>query len=233
MISEKKIKIFIISKDRPIYLWNCLDSVYRLKSDNSEVILFDNGSNNETLEVIKGFDKRNLFKKLYLFDENNKDIFHKTILHENCDDEYFIFIESDVEILTKNFDLIMLKLIEENENYGFIGSRVYKEDFHEISDTNKNENQLLKKFSPEKNYNFNMKLKINNLQPPGRLVIIKKELFTNFNKPLNDSAFHNHVLQKNHKSGISTEVLHRHLSLLNYFDYPHYNMKKRNDYFNK
>ena len=74
MMSEKKIKIFIISKDRPIYLWNCLDSVYRLKSDHSEVILFDNASNNETLEVIKSFDSRNLFKKLYLFDKNDKDI---------------------------------------------------------------------------------------------------------------------------------------------------------------
>ena len=232
MMSEKKIKIFIISKDRPIYLWNCLDSVYRLKSDHSEVILFDNASNNETLEVIKSFDSRNLFKKLYLFDKNDKDIFHKTILHENCGGEYFIFIESDVEILTKNFDLILLKLMEENKSYGFIGSRIYKEDFHEIIDTNKNENHLLKKFSPEKNYNFDMSLKINNLQPPGRLVIIKKGLFTNFNKPLNDSDFHNYVLQKNHKCGISTEVLHRHLSLLNYFDYPQYNMKNRNNYFN-
>jgi len=229
--------IFIISRNRPIYLWITLDSLYRKTSGNCNFILIDNGSDDNAItNIIKGFDKRNMFFKKYLFKDNNRINVLKTINDhiKNIGDFHFM-VESDIEILTDNWNEIMIQYMK-SDNYGLLGSAIDTKDFINIDKIDKNpiNNFLIKANSPERKYIFSG-TGVADMQPAGRITIRKTKIIAdNINNPnriYNDSDLNRIIKQEGYKTGVIKEVKHRHLSLLNYYDYSDYNPKTRNDFF--
>jgi hypothetical protein len=229
---------FIISYNRPIFLWVTLDSLYRKTSKNIKFILIDNNSNDPLVKnVIEGFKRRNMFHKVYMMNTNSKENFLNVFNnHKNELGDYFFTIESDVEVITKDWDKKMIKNFT-SDNYGILGSAVDKDDFinpDSLKEKSSTNNFLIKANSPERKYELNGN-GIINVFPPGRITIRKTEIIlsniNNIDKIYNDSDFTKTSKSLGYKIGIIKEIKHRHLSLLNYYDYHNYDKNNRNKFF--
>lgn len=62
---EQPVTIFLVSWGRPIYLWVCLDSLWRLTQTATRVILLDNAHPDPLVgKVIEAFQRRGLFAEI-------------------------------------------------------------------------------------------------------------------------------------------------------------------------
>ena len=73
---------------------------------------------------------------------------------------------------------------------------------------------------------------IDPFNPPGRLIMARKSALSKL-VFATDGEIYRHAKNSGIRVGISTTVRHRHLSLLNAYDYPDYDTKARNDFFKK
>jgi len=65
---EEPVVIFLTSFGRPLYLWQCLDALWRQTHFPARVILLDNAHPCPLVgEVIKAFDRRGLFAEVVRF----------------------------------------------------------------------------------------------------------------------------------------------------------------------
>lgn len=238
--------IFILSWNRPIYLWVCLDSIYRHTKTPCKIIIADNNSSDPLNQsVIESFDKRNLFDHILLYKENDPFRF-KELIKEYWDkiDDFFVLIEGDIEILPSidgNCWLgKMLSFMEQNKNLASIGSRVYKPDFVSFNRAAELEPNLSKKeidfliktHAPMRNYNVTNELLIEPHNAPLRLMMIRKTAYEKIEFG-RDTYIYNQFKSLGYDAKISTEITHRHLSLLNIFDYPDHSLNKRDNFFNR
>jgi len=238
--------IFILSWNRPIYLWVCLDSIYRHTTHPCKIIIADNNSDDPLVkEIIKNFDKRGLFHAVHFYDEN--DPFRlKKLVDQYWDeiDEYFVFIESDIEILPLEDKSCWLTefvtYLEEDPELGIVGSRVYQNDFinmenAKILEPHLSDDELtflIKANAPMRKYQHTDDTLISPHNPPLRLLMIRKDNYalTGFGR---DTEIHKRTIENGYKSRISTKIVHRHLSLLNIFDYNRYSGHARDAFFNE
>jgi len=240
--------IFILCWNRPLYLWACLDSIYRHTKYPCKIIIADNNSTDPLIKkIINSFDRRGLFYKIHLYDDN--DPFRlKKLVNEYQDEigEYFVFIEGDIEIMPLEDGCWLQKFMSymhENNNLASVGSRVYQDDFVSmqdaqslIPDANKIELEFLIKAKAPMRYYNKTKHKARKLidphNAPLRLLMIRKSAYNQieFGK---DSFIYKSFKKLGFDAMISTEVVHRHLSLLNIYDYYEYSSIERNAFFNK
>ena len=240
-MGNNKIKpiVFIISYNRPLYLWVTLDSLYRKTTGDVKFILIDNASTDPMVKnVIKGFERRNMFHKVYMMQKNLKQNFINVLKNHKSElKDFHFFVESDVEVITEGWDEILIKHFL-SDNYGFLGCAIDKSDFidkESLSDNSAQTNFLIKANSPERKYLLEGK-GVTNLFPPGRITIRKTNLILdnidNIKLIYNDSPLTEKAKRLGYKIGIVKEVKHRHLSLLNYYDYFKYDRNNRNKFFN-
>ena len=89
---------FILSWERPIYLWATLYSLYRNTSANMNYVLVDNASKDPLVShVIRSFERRGMFAEVRTYDNNSPKRL-QLIFNEYADrlGEYFFFTENDV-----------------------------------------------------------------------------------------------------------------------------------------
>lgn len=235
--------VFILNWERPLYLWSCLDSFYRTTKSNCKFVLTDNASTDpQVRDVIAGFQRRNMFHEVHLETVNHPRRFE--LLVEKYWDEigdYFVFIEGDTAVVESEYCWLqtMCAHMDSDESIGSIGSRVYKEDFisieagkklcPELSD--KDLEFAIKAHAPMRRYEHTDSPLICPHNPPLRLLMMRKKAYKEVGFGL-DTEIHNKLIDKGWKSVISTEVVHRHLSLLNIYDYPDYGRAHRDKFFN-
>ncbi len=238
------ITVFILSWERPLYLWACLDSFYRHTRFPHRFILVDNGSRDPLVhEVITGFERRQMFHEVHRQNENLPETTH-IFLRRYWDSlgEYFAYVEGDVVIepsspcwLTR-----MTSLIEADEKLAMLGSYIDTNDFvpeafaREIEPSMVADrlSDLIKAKSPERNIPQSDQKIISPFNPPGRLLLLRKKAIGVVTRR-SDGQVHRELLEHGYRTGIATGVRHRHLSLLNFFDYPHYDFDNRHRYFHK
>lgn len=97
---QEKITVMILSWNRPLYLWTCLDSLYRYTRRPARFIIVDNNSDDAMVRpIIEGFERRGMFHEVEWADTNSPtriiEMFHK---HRSISGEYFAYIESDVAV---------------------------------------------------------------------------------------------------------------------------------------
>lgn len=62
------ITVLIQSRNRPLYLWACLDSLFTYTQRPARFILVDNASDDPAvLEVVRGFERRGMFAAVLPF----------------------------------------------------------------------------------------------------------------------------------------------------------------------
>ena len=199
-------------------------------------MLIDNNSTNPLVDsIIDGFVRRNMFYEVLRMKNNNRSNFINVMKdYESKINNYFFFVESDVEILTDGWDEIMMGYFVGN-NYGFLGSAVDQTDYIDLSTVDLNEGDnafLVKANSKEKDRPYDG-IGILPIIPPGRLTIWKSDLFySHINENIySDGIFGKIVIAEGYKVGVVKEVKHRHLSLMNYYDCPNYTSVQRHNYF--
>lgn len=119
---KKLISVIIVTHNRERDINLCLTSVFKSNYDNYEVIVVDNASNDNTVEVLE----KNYCNKIKLI-KSDKNLMagggrNEGIKH--AQGEYLCFVDSD-NIVDKNFLTELVKLAESDEEIGFVGPKMY------------------------------------------------------------------------------------------------------------
>ena len=245
MVSGKKLPyVFILSWERPIYLWACLDSLYRLTKTPCRFVIADNNSSDPLVaQVIEGFERRGMLHQVQMCEENAPDRFPR-LIREHWDDigEFFVFIEGDITV--RDSDRCWLETLmaraKADPTIGSVGSVIDRGDFVHPDEARKLRPDLedreldflIKTGSPERKEVLSDDPLITPHNAPLRLLLMRKQAYVEvgFGR---DRQIHKRLLDAGWKAPISTEVVHRHLSLLNIYDYDDYDKGDRDAFFTK
>lgn len=238
--------VFILSYERPLYLWATLDGLYRATKSDLRFVLIDSGSKDPLVHrIIDSFVRRGLLSDVVKY-ENNDTAWASAFFEEwhNKVGEVFFYIESDVVIKRSKecWAEKMLSVMQSDPLMAMLGSMIDKSDFIDPKaielrlnrNLTEGEKEYIKLSSPERNLKkVGPDNVVSPFNPPGRLLALRtkavKEHLENVMQ-WNDHQMH-HILRRNGwKTGIYGGVVHRHLSLCNYFDYPDYSMDLRDQY---
>ena len=107
-----KTSIIIVTYNGENYIKNCLDSILKQNSQNFEVIIVDNKSNDKTLELVKDFQKKS--KKIYLIKNNENLGFSKS---NNIGIKFALEKKADYVLLLNQDTVVDKKLISSGIKY--------------------------------------------------------------------------------------------------------------------
>lgn len=235
--------VFILSWERPLYLWACLDGLYRNTQAPCRFVLIDNASRGPLVgQIISAFENRGLFHKVYRRSSNSPDALSEAVAAHAAElGGYFGYIESDVLVpATRPSWLEQFQaLTRADPQLAMVGSLVDKSDFvdpawagHNFPGLRPEQLEfLIKGKSPERQLKDHYEeALIDPFNPPGRLLFLKTE-FVLKNGILRDRLMYEGAKRLGYKAGIATGVRHRHLSFQNLFDYPETDVAARNEFF--
>ena len=247
------IPVFITSRNRGLYLWACLDSLFKYTRHPALFIIGDNASDEPLVrQVIEGFQRRGFLHRVFLREKNEPDLM-EFLLRENRDllGSCFASIESNVMVLPQEPCWLtrLAAIMEQNPKLAMLGSFLDKSDFIELDRarqllpgaTPEQLAFLTKAQSPERTLEptgedwISLPAPQWPHNPPGRLLIRRVEPVENlfqFNvRHLNDGTWHQELVKAGYQTGVAMNVPHRHLSLANAFDYPAYDQRARDWFF--
>jgi hypothetical protein len=240
--SQEPITVFILSFNRPIYLWACLDSLYRNTRHPARFIIADNASTDPLVRrVIGGFERRRMFHAVHMCPDNRPDRLKWLIRQHRSElGDRFAFVESDVAICdSPNCWLAtMSSLLEAHPRLYMLGSHCLKSDFVDVEfarsvDPGMPKEQfefLVKPYSPERRAVDTSSVLIEPHNPPGRLLMLRTEMLARIPIQL-DGQMYEAIKRLGFEAKITTSVVHRHLTLLNFFDYYDYDGEQRRKFF--
>jgi len=222
---------FILSWERPIYLWACLDSLYRNTRRDVNFVLVDNNSQDPLIKsVIQGFVKRQMFHDVRMCRKNDplrlRKLFRK---YEKQIDEFFYFVESDCVVPESPcWATEYERIYRAYPGTGMVGSFPLTDDFvdpeliREQSPAFSDEQIAFysKSSSPARTREVDPSLEVlddANLNPPGRLLLLDKKAVQECGIHC-DSVMADTFRTEGYRCLFATRFRHRHLSLLNYFD---------------
>jgi hypothetical protein len=235
--------VFILSWERPLYLWACLDSLRRNTRAPCRFVLVDNASADPAVrQVIAAFDARGMFHRVHLRGTNSPAALAEAIAaHRDELGGHFAYIESDVVVLPSHPCWLgrFQALTDEDPAFAMLGSLVDKSDFVDPAWAAQRFPQLtaeqldflIKGKSPERRLADSYReAVIDPFNPPGRLLFLKTEFIVKVGV-LRDRHMYETAKQLGYRAGIATGVRHRHLSFQNLFDYPETDVGARNAFF--
>ncbi|HEX5213123.1 MAG TPA: hypothetical protein VFW22_15465 [Pseudolabrys sp.] len=238
------IKVLILSWERPLYLWASLDSFYRNTKTSVDFILLDNNSQDPLVaEVISGFNRRGMFSEVIASPSNDPGIIEKQLRRLRPSlGRYVGFVESDVVVERgeRCWAKTMIDIMESRPQLAMLGSQVDKADFittdwiigqvgHELDERMIH---LAKGQSPERESYVAPGMLGEPHNPPGRLLMLRAAAIGEVGFAA-DGALYRRLKAKGYEALITGDVIHRHLSLLNFFDYPDYDVFARQDFMTK
>jgi GT2 family glycosyltransferase len=239
-MTRPPLTIIILSRNRPLYLWTCLDSLYRYTRHPARFVFVDNHSDDPGVhKVVAGFERRGMFDEIQWHETNSpKRIAEAIAQNRESAGDYMVIIESDVAVFDTEPCWLsrMTALMDENPRIGILGSYVDMRDFIDPDRARQiapdldqyTLDGLIKMQSPERSLPPVPpgEALIEPFNPPGRLVMLRKSIIDAI--PFGtDGHVHRMARAAGIEAVITTRVMHRHLSLLNFFDYPDYDVRAR------
>ena len=236
------IHVFIRSHNRARYLWACLDSLYRHTTFPCRFVFVDNASTDPMIrEVVAGFERRQLFHAVHFMDRNHPSNQNMAFFkYRSQMGRYFLLLDSDI-IVEPSDPCWLTRLVhiaERRPDLGVIGSHIDQADFVDpVAARNALPNMpqaelddLIKAHSPERNIPDSGPEVIQPFYPPGRLLLLRTEVFRETGLQIGNARICRAALEAGFGNGIATGVRHRHLSLMNFFDYPEYDYEQLRQY---
>ena len=251
--SAEPMTVFIISWGRPIYLWACLDALYRKTQSAVRFVLLDNAHADPVVDdVIVGFERRGMFSEVIRFKTNSVENIAQAYYERLTDlGPLHAYIESDcvIESASDCWLAEMRRIMEKNTQIGMLGSLIEHSDFvsDEVAlrltegDLGKAD-FLAKSKSPERKFMESTSLVDMSqdyllteppfpiLSPPGRLMMLRTDVMKKIGFQV-DMVLADMVKARGLHAAITPKIRHRHLSLLNVYDYPDYDEAHRTDFF--
>ncbi|MDX2275943.1 MAG: glycosyltransferase family A protein [Hyphomonadaceae bacterium] len=238
------VNVIIKSWNRPLYLWPSLDSFFRYTHYPARFHLIDNASSDpDTRRVIDGFSRRGMFETVEFAAENkldNQDALYGKIARD--DDRYLVLVDGDVlvEPSTPCWLSQFIALAEAHPRLAMIGSYIDQSDFSSLDTARRLYPDL-----PAEQHDFLVKarslerslpapvgaLTRPNHNPPGRFTLLRVDAIRQCGLRSGGQRFYRAVKDAGWDTAIANGVRHRHLSLLNIYDYPDYDISARNTYF--
>jgi GT2 family glycosyltransferase len=243
--TEQPVTVVITAYNRPLYLWACLDSLYRNTRHPHRFTIVDMASEDALVEqVIAGFERRGMFSRVIRAPRNHPEEVSKVFwsLVGNAG-EYFGCVDGDVVVEDRHPCWLgtFVSLMEQHPKLAMVGPAIDSRDFVSLEtaralEPNLDEPQLaglIKLHSPERNQNL-QGVDTGDLvyphNPPGRLLLLRSAALKQVGLG-KDVVVDRKLRDAGYETGIAPGVRHRHLSLLNLFDYPGFDVIKRNEYF--
>jgi hypothetical protein len=236
------VPVLVSARDRPLYLWATLDNLYRHTRYPHKFTLLDMASEDPSVRrVVAGFERRGMFDEIVWAERNNPKIIWNTIWQISTHGApYLAYVESDVIIEPVNPCWLesLVGLMDQNHRLAMLGSTIDREDFVDLETARPLGGQmsepqlraLIKADSPERTQDLscaNGAGIFHPHNPAGRLLLVRTSALHEVGPGI-DGQLHNRFLAAGYETGIATTVRHRHLSLLNIFDYPEYDTDARN-----
>jgi len=241
-----EVTVFIKSWNRPIYLWICLDSFYRNTRFPARFILIDNAStDSQVSDVVESFTRRNMFHAVHYLTDNRLDGQDEIYEHyKKSIRQYVVLVDGDVAVDPSEplcWLERMVTLADSNPALAMLGSYIDKRDFVSLRDAERlypdlDDTQrafLVKSNSLEREIPDTTEDIIRPFNPPGRLALLRKSVIEEIGLRSGGRRFFDAAREAGWDAGIASEIRHRHLSLLNVYDYPDYNHKQRDAFYYK
>lgn len=242
---SEPIPVLITSYNRPLYLWACLDSLYRHTRHPHRFVLLDMASEDPVVEqVIAGFERRGMFSQVIRAPRNHPEELWKVLwpLVEEAG-EFFACADGDVIVEDRNPCWLgaFAALMRKDPALAMVGPAIDARDFiawerARALEPGLDEQQLaglIKLHSPERTQNLS-DLDAHDLahphNPPGRLLLLRSAALARVGAGT-DGMVDRRLRDAGYETGIAPSVRHRHLSLLNLFDYPGYDIVGRNSFY--
>ncbi|MBF0232549.1 MAG: glycosyltransferase [Desulfamplus sp.] len=234
--------VFIRSWNRPLYLWACLDSLYRSTKYPCRFVFIDNNSNDPLVrKVVEGFQRRNLFYAIHFMEYNHPANQNMVYFRYRAEmGKYLVILDADitVEVQQPCWLTRMIEIAEKRPKLAILGSNIARSDFIDPQwarqvDPDLPEqrlNDLLKINSPERKIIKSTKEVINPFSPPGRLLLLRTDVIDKIGLGIPIAPVCRAARNIGYHTGIATGVRHRHLSLLNFFDYADYDFDQLRSY---
>ena len=205
-----------------------------------------------SLKVIEGFEHRGLFNEVVRFKTNTADNIVKAYEERLVDaGPLHVYLESDCVILCKSGCWLakMKSVMDTQPKLAILGSLIDSTDF--VSEDKaialtggdkESSNFLAKLHSPERAFIKESPIDDETLgyipigknsaisNPPGRLMMLRTSLMQQVGLK-SDVKLAQYFTEQGFSTGISAKVKHRHLSLMNIYDYWDYSADQRSDFF--
>jgi hypothetical protein len=252
--ADDPLTVFVVSWGRPLYLWACLDALFRQTRSPARFVLLDNAHPDSLVgEVIAGFERRGMFGEVVRFPCNSLANI-TAAYHERLGSlgPLHAYIESDC-VVAAGADCWLAEMrgiMERNPQLGVLGSLIDPVDFVARETALRLANGdaarasfLAKLESPERAFLEDSSwvslasdhvvtdppFPISN--PPGRLMMLRTEVMREVGFQL-DGRLAGLVRTRGLMPAVTPRVRHRHLSLLNIYDYLDYDERGRSEFFN-
>lgn len=245
--------VFVISWGRPIYLWCCLDALWRLTRSEARVILLNNFHPDPLVgQVIEGFERRGLFSEIVRFPDNSVDNIKSAYFERLADAGAFhVYLESDAVIGCSHGCWLaeMTRIMSANPHLGMLGSLIEIGDFVDeptalrLAGGDARQALFLAKLAsferrfansagwPDEGRDyFHTEPPCPVGNPPGRLMMLNTA-FMRENGIEPDVALAASYRRRGFRPALTARVRHRHSSLLNIFDHADYDREHRDKFF--
>jgi len=227
--------VFILSYERPMYLWATLDALYRNTLTNAHFVLLDNASKDPGVrQVVEGFVRRGMLAEVEWGDTNDPQRLEKAIDARRSElGERFFFVENDVVVSSEvcwieAYDRVADQEREAGRSAGVVGSFCDPADFPDVNHvkalypnaSDKDINFLAKSNSPERGFEIPDTMDIwpdPNQHPPGRLIRVDCKAYDKVGF-CGDALFGRRLREAGYTTKVCTRFRHRHLSLMNAYD---------------
>jgi len=122
MKEEKKVSIIICVWNCLDYLKKCIETIPKTKFKNYEIVIVDNGSNEETQNYIKQLKTKKIISKAIFNNVNLGFSKGNNVAIESCDNDVLL-LNSDTEIIQEDWLEKMQETAYSQENIGIVGCR--------------------------------------------------------------------------------------------------------------
>jgi len=240
------IQIVVAVRNRPIYLWNCLDAIYRFTQTPHDVLLVDMASDDPMVaRVSASFERRGLLSDVKVMSRNDPRLLEAFVFERMADlSPYFVYIEADAVLLDSGRCWLsqMADAMDRDAQLAMLGSAIDQRDFVDLERARAlspdldepSLRALIKADSPERLQSLESaegKDIFYPHNPAGRLMMLRTEALRQVGGGTDGHLDHK-FRQAGFSTGIMTGVRHRHMSLLHIFDEPLYDYGVRNSYMN-
>ena len=117
----KKISFIILSWNSEKYLKNCIESILKIGKFETEIIIIDNGSIDNSIKIIEKYKQVKLIK---LNKNYGTTISRNKGLHEIKNTDYICILDSDT-IINEDAFIIMTQYVESHKEVAIVGPTMY------------------------------------------------------------------------------------------------------------
>lgn len=244
MSEMSPVPVVVAFRNRPVYLWNCLDALYRHTQSPARFFLIDMASDDALIpQVVTAFQRRGMIADHIRMEANDPALLIAWVMAKLPDfGDVFAYVEGDAVLCDRSGCWLeeMVSLMRDNPALAMLGAAIDKRDFVDPAQATALEPDLpaphlaglIKAHSPERDQHLPVEEETRIFHPhnpAGRLLLLRCAALQQVGAG-EDSVMHRKFLAAGYQTGVSTRVRHRHMSLLNIFDYPDYDLAARNAY---